>query len=101
MRLNPTQAAGTAVLVAMVHCSAMAASHVPAANTAAVAAEENTETTLPVDLRELPPTAAGRDGHADIPLHFVPPNVQALQELGQPGEPGSQSPAEKMLPFRF
>ncbi len=101
MRLRPSQSACTAALIALLYCDALAAGNASPATADPAQALQETETPLPEELQNLPPTAAGQEGHPDIPLHFVPPNVQALQELGRPGEQGTQSPAENMLPFRF
>ena len=79
----------------------LATGHAPTDAQTTVEDSRDVVSDLPEELQHLPPTAAGEQVQPDIPLHFVPPNVQALQELGRPGAGDSRSPAENMLPFRF
>ncbi len=97
----PFQRTVLAVILFLLPATALSTSHAQDLQVADEGEDASVTSELPEPIRNLPPTAAGPNSAPEIPLHFVPPNVQAFQELGTPAEGDGKSPAENMLPFRF
>lgn len=98
--MQPRRTAITAFCLAAGLACAPAVASTTETETPGAELDKQAEQTLPEELQGLPPTAAGEES---LPLHFVPPNVQAFEEMGEDSEhpEGKKLPQSNLLPFSF